>query len=88
MTPYRVLAQWASETCPGVAAESLAALMDGLREVWWWDDDGHIQGAEMLAVLEAEIAEGCGDEQWMLVVSDFEAAVRRLRDVFERLCLL
>ena len=88
ITPYRVLVQWAKETCPAASAESLAALMDGMRLVRWWDDDGHVLGAEMLRVLEAEIEEGCGDERWMLVVSDFEAAVGRLRSVFERLCLL
>ncbi len=87
-TPYRVLAQWASETCPGVATERLSELMDGLREVRWWDNDGHVHGAEMLRVLESELEAGCRDERWMCVVSDFEDAIRRLRGVFERLCLL
>ncbi len=41
-TPYTVLVQWAKETCPGVAAESLAELMDRLRAVRWWDVDGVI----------------------------------------------
>ncbi len=88
MTPYKVIARWASQTCPGVATESLVALLDALREVRWWDDDGHIIGGEMLRVLESELEAGCGHEQWMLVVSDFEDAVGRLRRVFEKLCLV
>lgn len=87
-TPYRVIARWAEETCPGVPAESLFALLDALREVRWWDDDGHIIGSEMLRVLESELEEGREDEEWMLVVSDFEDAIERLRRVFDRLALL
>lgn len=87
-SPYRVIARWAAETCPGVPTGSLVKLLDALRDVRWWDDDGHIIGGEMLRALEAELEEGFEDEQWMLVVSDFEAAVGRLRSVFERLCLL
>jgi hypothetical protein len=87
-TPYRVIAVWAEETCPGVQAESLFELLDSLREVRWWDDDGHIRGGDMLRALEEELEEGSGDEQWMLVVSDFHDAIERLRSVFERLCLL
>jgi len=88
VTPYRVLVQWAKETCPGASAESLAALMDGLRLVRWWEDDGHILGGEILHSLEAELERGCENEQWMLVESDFEDAIRRLRSVFEKLSLL
>lgn len=29
-TPYRVIVRWAAEACPGVAMESLVALLDGL----------------------------------------------------------
>ena len=87
-TPYRVIVRWAAEACPDVPTESLVALLDALREVRWWDDDGHIIGGELLRILEAELEEGCGHEQWILVVSDFERAIQRLRSVFERLCLL
>jgi len=66
----------------------LVALLDGMRAVRWWDDDGHIIGGEMLAVLESELEEGCEHEKWMLVVSDFENAIGRLRGVFEKLRLL
>ena len=88
MTPYKVIARWASETCPGVPRESLVALRDSLREVRFWDDDGHIIGGAFLQYLEAELEAGCEHKQWMLVVSDFEDAIGRLRGVFEKLCLL
>ena len=88
ITPYLVLMQWAKETCPGVPTESLTELMDGLRVVRWFDDDGHIIGGEMLRTLESELEAGRGHEQWMLVVSDFETAIQRLRSVFEKLSLL
>ncbi|MFQ5463972.1 MAG: hypothetical protein ACE5E5_15275 [Phycisphaerae bacterium] len=87
-TPYRVIVRWAAEACPGVAMESLVALLDGLREVKWWDDDGHLIGGELVSFLESELEEGRDHEQWLLVVSDFDEAIRMLRSVFERLSLL
>jgi hypothetical protein len=87
-TPYRVIAGWASETCPSIFREKLTALLDDLNAVKFWDDDGHVRGAEILSVLESELEEGCGHERWMCVVSDFEDAIRRLRTVFEKLSLL
>jgi hypothetical protein len=87
-TPYRVIVRWAAEACPGVAMESLVALLDGLRQVKWWDDDGHVIGSELISFLESELEEGRNYEQWLLVVSDFDEAIRMLRSVFERLSLL
>ena len=87
-TPYRVIVRWAAETCPGAPTESLVALLDRLREVRWWCDDGHLIGSELIACLESELEEGRDHEQWLLVVSDFDEATRMLRSVFERLSLM
>jgi len=62
--------------------------LDGLREVKWWDDDGHLLGGELISFLESELEEGRDHEQWLLVVSDFDEAIQRLRSVFEKLSLL
>ena len=87
-TPYRVIVRWAADACPGVPMESLVALLDGLRAVKWWDDDGHVNGRELIAALESELEAGRDHEQWLLVVSDFDEAIGMLRSVFERLSLL
>ncbi len=87
-TPYRVIARWAVGACPDVSRENLVALLDSLNEVRFWEDDGHIRGGELLQALEAELEDGCESKEWMLSVSDFEAAIQRLRSVFEKLCLL
>lgn len=87
-TPYRAIVRWAADACPGVAMESLVALLDGLRAVKWWDDDGHLIGGELISFLESELEEGRDHEQWLLVVSDFDEAIRMLRSVFDRLSLL
>lgn len=87
-TPYRVIAGWASQNCPSVSREKLTALLDDLNMVRFWDDDGIIRGSEILRALESQLEDGCEHEQWMCVVSDFEAAIGRLRSVFERLSLL
>ena len=87
-TPLRVIIRWSSEVCPDVPEEMLAALAHDLRRVPWVDEDGHILGSVMLRALEAELEAGRDEKRWMLVVSDFHAAIDALRGVLERLSLL
>ena len=86
--PCLVVVRWARGTCPGGAMERLVALLGGLGGVKWWDDDGHVNGRELIAALESELEAGRDHEQWLLVVSDFDEAIGMLRSVFERLSLL
>lgn len=87
-TPLRVIVRWSSEVCPNVPEESLAALAKALRGTAWTDEDGHLLGSVMLDALEAELETGRDEQRWILVVSDFHAAIDALRGVLERLSLL
>ncbi|MGB2987760.1 MAG: hypothetical protein WBE26_17980 [Phycisphaerae bacterium] len=87
-TPLSAIVRWASSNCPGVPEKSLGSLADEIRELAYRDADGHILGSVMLRALEAELEAGRDEGKWVLVVSEFEEAIGRLRSVFERLSLL
>ena len=88
VTPVKVILSWASSACPDVARKTLIELADELRMVHYFDEDGHIRGADLLNILIQERDAACDHPDEMLAVADFDDAIDSLRQVFKRLSLL